>query len=1166
MSKLLKYLFIFFPILLGALIYLHTTVFALPSNFSRTEIATAGFNFPTGFAFAPDGRIFVLEQGGWVKVISNNQVLDQPFITLDVDTNGERGLVGIAIDPQFSQNHYIYLTYVNKNPLELRVSRFTELNGQAVAGSEVILLKSTQQLNLIHMSGTLRFGPDGKLWITIGNNEIKANSQDLSNIHGKILRINKDGSIPSDNPFFGQSGRRGEIWAYGLRNPFRFNFLPDGRPILGDVGDDKNEEINIITKGGNYGYPNTEGPCSCQYIDPLYYYPHGEGAAVVGGYTNTGDAFPTEYKNSYFFADYVNGFIKRMQFDSQGNFVGVESFDDGAGPVVDLQQGPNGNMYYLTLYGEGGFMDPGNLWTVGYGSSGNQAPVAKAGAGPISGALPLKVYFWSESTDADGDQLGYTWDFGDGTASTEANPTHTYTTKGIYKAKLTVFDGQASNTSQEIEIAAGYSEPTLRITTPENGYKYNAGDTINYYGVGWDAEDGNLPDSAYSWKVLFHHGEHVHPFLADKIGQFGSFVIPTSGEPSADTWYEIFGTVTDSQGLTKTVSNSIYPNKVTVTFQTDPAGLNISLDGQPTGTPQTFEAVVGSKRTVDAPDSQVKNNENFQFESWSDGGAKTHVVTIPNTNKSYTAKFKSLGAGTSNIRFRIAQFSENSSWQNNYLNGITAKLTDRDGNTVYATAQSGTQFGNENGWVFFDNIPAGSYGIMAYKSGYEGIWKKLDCTNSAGSFTDAVITNQSSERFKAAWNNSVTVSGGQTSWCTDLGLKQNNKGSLRFRILNIETNTNGYSVNGFINGATAKLTDPAGTNVISTGTSFKRDDGEDGWVQFDNFPAGTYGLMAYKSGYSGFLKKISCSIEDRTNATIQNSNTQGLTAAWNNNVVIAAGKITYCYDLGLTSSSTSVGSVRLRVAEFSTNNSWLNKYINGATVKLTDVNGASPVAAGSTGTQFGTEDGWVFLDNVPVGTYGVMAYKSGLEGVWKKLDCTDSAGSFSNATIQNPVSENILAAWNNNVTITSGQTTWCTDLGLKAKQSAQTGNLRVRVAELGASNNWLNNYLNDVTVKITSTDGNQEKLASKTGNQFGNEAGWAFFDNIPVGNYGVMAYKSGYEGAWKKLDCDNPGGSFDNVTINNLVSENTVAAWNNNVTLTTGQTLWCVDFGIKKKV
>ncbi len=1160
-KKFLKYLFVLVPFLIAGFIFFSNSVLAVPASFDKQQVVS-GLNFPTGFTFLPDGRMLVIEQGGWVKVVQNNQIQGQPFLTLDVDTNGERGLLGIAVDPHFNHNHYIYVTYVSRDPLELRVSRFTEANGQAVAGSELVLLRSIQPVNLIHQSGTLRFGPDGKLWITVGNNELKANSQDLSNIHGKILRINTDGSIPTDNPFYNQTGRAQAIWAYGLRNPFRFSFLPDGRPILGDVGDDKSEEINIITKGGNYGYPNVEGPCNCQYIDPLFSYPHGDGAAVVGGFSYTGNNFPSEYKNNYFYGDFVNSYIKRIVFDSQGNFVREEMFDAEAGSVVDMQQGPDGKMYYITIYGSD-YTQPGGLYTIGYGAD-NEAPVAKAGAGPFSGTLPHKVYFWSESTDADGDQLGYTWDFGDGTTSTEPNPEHTYTTKGIYKAKLTVFDGQMSHTSAEIEIAAGFEKPHLRITSPENGYKYNAGDTINYYGVGWDAEDGNLPDNAYSWQVLFHHGEHVHPFLAHATGQAGSFTIPTTGEPSADTWYELFGTVTDSQGLTKTVSNNIYPNKVTVNFKTEPSGLQFTLDGQPT-TDTSFEAVVGYKRTVDVISPQLKGSESFQFEGWSDGGAKTHTITIPNSNQTYTATFKSLGSGAANLRLRVAQFNSDNGWGNKYLNDIRVKLTDSNGETVYATGQTGTQYGNEEGWAFFDNIPAGNYGVMAYKSGYEGVWKKVSCTDPNGTFTNASITNQNTERFKAAWNNNVTVLGGQTTWCTDLGLKENNLGSIRFRMLNVVPNQTGYSVNGFINDATVKLTNTAGDTQIQTTSSFKRADGEDGWVEFNNIQSGNYGILGYKAGYTGYMKKISCSIEEANNATIQNNLTQGQIAAWNNNITVAAGRVTYCYDLGLRAEAVQKGNVRLRVAEFSPENNWLNNYMNDITVKLTDVQGNTVIAEGQTGIQYGNENGWVFFDNVDAKTYGVMAYKTGYQGAWKKLSCSDPSGTFGNASIQNATSGSNSAAWNHNVVVSPGQTTWCNDLGLKQSIS-NTGNVRVRVGEFSQENGWLNNYLNDVTVKLTDVNGVTHVATVNSGNQFGNEAGWAFFNNVPAGSYGVMAYKSGYDGVWKKMSCDGDSGTFDNASIQNSLSESQKAAWNNNISVTTGQTTWCVDLGLKKKL
>lgn len=1130
---------------------------ALSSGFVKQKIVS-GLANPTDFALLPDGRILVAEQGGLVRVIKNGDLLGQPFISLPVDTNGERGLLSVTVDPDFTNNHFIYLSYTNLSPLEVRVSRFTEAGDQAVLGSEVVLLKSTQPLNLVHQSYTLRFGPDGKLWISVGNNEIKANSQDLSSTNGKLLRINKDGTIPSDNPFFGQNGKRQEIWAYGLRNPFKYSFGPDGRILLGDVGDNNWEEVNSIIKGGNYGYPFFEGPCgSCPYINPLFAYPHnGESAAVVGGVTYTGNMFPADYKNSYLFSDYAKGFIRRLTFDSGGSVISDINFDENAGSTIAMHQDLQGAVYFLNFY-------PGELFRVTF-SADNQQPVVKASANPNRGDVPLSVDFSSAGTvDPNGDPLSFSWDFGDGGSSTDSNPKHTYTSPGIYKAKLTVNDGKSSSVSDPLTIAVGQSYPVASIDTPTENSKYNAGNTINYSGSASDVEDGNLPDSAFSWTVLFHHGTHPHPYLLNQVGKSGSFVISDTNEADPDTFYEIQLTVTDLSGLKTTISRNIQPNKINLTLNSDPVGLTLNFDGFPVVTPFVTEAVVGFKRFIDAPSPQNFNGSSYQFLDWSDGGVQTHQIVTPSQDATISARYQNVGTGSGSLRVRVPLF-DLGNFTGQYLNGVTVKLTDISGNTVVASQISTQRSDGQNGWVEFNSITPGTYGLMAYKPGYQGVWKKLDCDHPEGSFNNATITNFNTENFKAAWNNNVQVVSGQTVYCRDLGLINNNKGSISFRILQIALNPSGYSVAGYINGATVKLTDTSGNTVLATQLSSKRSDGEDGWVTFGNIDAGNYGLMAYKAGFNGYLKKISCNIEVNTESTIKNSNTEGMVAAWNNNASVSGGKTTYCYDLGLApESSSSNSSVRIRIVEID-NNGYTGNFINDAVVKLTDQSGGTTLKTTTSGKQFGNEDGWAFFDGIAAGSYGIMAYRSGFDGVWKKLDCGHPEGSFNNATINNSTSEGYTAAWNNQVSVSENQTVYCTDLGIKDKVKANKGNLRLRATLFNSDNSWAGSYLNGITVKLTDSSGNIVIKSLTSSSQFGSEDGWVLFDGIDSGTYGVMAYKIGYQGVWKKISCDNPEGSFSDATINNGNSEGQVAAFNNLVEVVPGQTKYCNDLGLKK--
>ena len=200
----------------------------LPSGFSESLVAT-GLANPTAMQFAPDGRLFVCEQGGRLRVIKDGVLLPTPFVTLSVNSAGERGLLGVAFDPDFATNHYVYVYYTAPSPVHNRISRFTANGDVAVPGSEFVLLDLNNLSATNHNGGALNFGPDGKLYAAVGENAVGSNAQSMNNLLGKMLRLNADGTIPADNPFFfSASGQNRAIWALGLRNPFTFAFNPVG--------------------------------------------------------------------------------------------------------------------------------------------------------------------------------------------------------------------------------------------------------------------------------------------------------------------------------------------------------------------------------------------------------------------------------------------------------------------------------------------------------------------------------------------------------------------------------------------------------------------------------------------------------------------------------------------------------------------------------------------------------------------------------------------------------------------------------------------------------------------------------------------------------------------------------------------------------------------------
>src|SRR5262245_12779484 len=219
----------------------------LPSGFNETVVAS-GIANATAMAFAPDGRLFVCQQSGALRVIKQDALLSTAFLTVTTDSAGERGLVGVTFDPNFVNNQWVYIYHtIPGSPPHNRVSRFTAAGDVAAAGSQTTILDlnnlSTAQN---HNGGALHFGMDGKLYIAVGENANSANSQTLGNLLGKILRIDASGSIPTDNPFFNTaSGVNRAIWAMGLRNPFTFGVQPGtGRIFINDVGEGTWEEIN----------------------------------------------------------------------------------------------------------------------------------------------------------------------------------------------------------------------------------------------------------------------------------------------------------------------------------------------------------------------------------------------------------------------------------------------------------------------------------------------------------------------------------------------------------------------------------------------------------------------------------------------------------------------------------------------------------------------------------------------------------------------------------------------------------------------------------------------------------------------------------------------------------------------------------------------------------
>ena len=380
-----------------------------PSGFVG-ELVVEGLDWGvTDFAFAPDGRIFVTTLAGFVVVIKDGVRLPKPFIQLPVNSLTERGLIGLALDPSFQTNGYVYLFYTyehdpsdHEGPKTNRLVRVTAEGDVAFPGSEVILLGTVvgepsrpscsdfpagadclPADGKSHIGGSLGFSSDGKLFVGTGEASNQAPDYlanimlpfNLDSLAGKILRINPDGSAPPDNPFYtgDPTANRSKVWSYGLRQPFRMAVQPGtDLPFVGDVGASSWEEINVAVPGANFGWPCYEGAGLqptlskldfCQDLiedgpaetQPLYAYAHdGESAAVTAGVFYQGTNYPARFNNAFFFGDWAQSWISVLKVDDDNDLVdgSVEVILSDAGRPIDFEVGPDGDIYYLTSGGK----------------------------------------------------------------------------------------------------------------------------------------------------------------------------------------------------------------------------------------------------------------------------------------------------------------------------------------------------------------------------------------------------------------------------------------------------------------------------------------------------------------------------------------------------------------------------------------------------------------------------------------------------------------------------------------------------------------------------------------------------------------------------------------------------------------------------------------------
>lgn len=610
----------------------------------------------------PDGRIFIIEKNGSVRIVRDQQLLPEPFLKIEVDDSNERGLGHMVLHPSFELNGYCYVYYTVPGQKFNRISRFTAQGDKVVPGSEEIILDLDIVGSDVHNGGAMFFGDDGYLYVSVGDGAQHWRVEDLAVTNGKLLCMTDEGEPVPDNPWYNLGiGKSAYVFAYGLRNPFTMAKNPQtGQLYFNDVGGGKSEEINKIEKGAFYGWPRVEGKrvdeeVPASYRDPIYQYGHTNGYCCIVGatfYLPEIATFPTQYHGKYFFSDYCTGRIRMLNAET-GQVTGT--FITDGDRVVDMAVSNDGSFYYLERRGLGdgspednSMTNNGVLWRVMYTGSG--APFISTHPQSLLVSIGETAIFKVKSSGVE--PLSFTWLINDEETSLSNTmelhiPDVAADMDGaVIKVRVSNASGQVLSQEAILSVTSN-QRPDATILTPSADYRYRGGDMLIFNGEGTDPEDGQLDASKLSWKIDFHHGTHSHPAMPWTSGiSGGEWFIPELTEIATDVYYRIHLQVSDQEGLLQTVTKDISPVIGSLMVNSSPMGLDLEIDGTARPTPATLDGVEGVTRYISAPLKQVRNDSIYFFDRWSDGFADHHREVSPSTSSQvYTAVYSGILKG-----------------------------------------------------------------------------------------------------------------------------------------------------------------------------------------------------------------------------------------------------------------------------------------------------------------------------------------------------------------------------------------------------------------------------------------------------------------------------------------------------------------------------------------
>jgi glucose/arabinose dehydrogenase len=603
----------------------------------------------TDFAFLPDQSMIAIGKNGRVNWVPETGPA-RHIATLPTVANTDMGLLGVAVAPDYATSRKIYTartapaTGPGSGPFGvLRLSRWTvgvDNAGTPTGLANEFTVLETSADSDVHGMATVIADEDGTVWVSVGDSagflsvdQRALRALDINDAHGKVLHVKADGTGVPGNPYYNAANPNtvaSKVYASGFRSPFRFSLDPQTKqPVVGDVGWNAWEEINVLSPGNSYGWPCWEGNVrtfgygeldGCVGVNgvaPRWTYPRmsggvKNGSSVTGGVIYQGKNYPAEYQGKYFFGDYTSERLWTLGLDTTAAPV---PFGSEIGKVVKITRAPVSGDLVIADIGSG------NVRRLVY-APGNNPPTAKITA--TNDPATRKVAFSAaKSTDPNGDELTYEWNFGDGATGTGEVIEHQYPqSPESFTVSLTATDRLDAKHTSTLVVFPGNNTPALTVQGPDPARTFAVGDVIEATATATDQEDGALQ---VSWAADIIHCRgadncHLHPSVRQE--NVAAFRLPFEGHPG-DTRLEITATTTDSKGASASKTFVVHPKQRRISVQSGaPAEFTIGDEQVTSGL-----FTVGSALAVIAP--QVAADKVATFEKWNDNAPRVRQITVP---------------------------------------------------------------------------------------------------------------------------------------------------------------------------------------------------------------------------------------------------------------------------------------------------------------------------------------------------------------------------------------------------------------------------------------------------------------------------------------------------------------------------------------------------------